>query len=80
MSGLTKVDLEFLKRLESERRSRPAVNHAALLKLPPRSRVAELMSLEYSNEEISHVLGYGSARGVNAIVQRIRGELGWQAV
>lgn len=78
---LTKADQKYMKRLEGEGiQLRAPIDHAALLALPPLSRVAELMSHEYSNNEIADILGYSSAHSVNAAIQRIRRQLGPKAV
>ena len=71
---------ERMSGLRRQSQGKPSVNHAELLKLRPIDRVAELMSLEYDNEEIANLLGYNSARSVNGVIQRMRGQIGWQAV
>lgn len=48
--------------------------------LQPIDKAAELMSREFSNEEIADICGYASPAGVNAIVRRIRARLGPQAI
>lgn len=79
---ITKADLAAaqLAILRTHAGDRRGLDLGELLRLRPIDRVAELLSREFTNEEIAEICGYGSARSVNAIVQRIRGRLGRQAV
>lgn len=77
---LKKSDLYMAKLHDCRReQGREALDYETLLRLRPLDRVAELLSLDYTNDEIAGILNYGSAASVNAQVQRLRGKLGWQA-
>lgn len=61
-------------------RTIPPCDMAELLRMKPIARVAELMAREFDNQEIADILGYASTASVNGTVQRIRQQLGSQAV
>lgn len=62
------------------RKHRDPIDHAELLKLKPLQQTAELLARGYSTGEIADVRGLCSTAAANAQVQRIRAQLGWQAV
>lgn len=79
---LTKADLAAaqMAMLRSSAGDRRELDPAALLRMPALDRVAELLAREFTNEEIAEILGYADARVVNAQIQRIRRQLGPQAI
>lgn len=79
---LTKADLASAQQamLRCHAGDRRELDLAALLRMRPIDRVAELMSREFGNDEIADVLGYSSTASVNGVIQRIRQQLGPQAI
>ena len=76
----TKADFYYEKLKQVRGPAQMIPDYRELLKLDAPSRVAELLSLGFTNSEIANILNYASAASVNAQLQRIRGQLGWQAV
>lgn len=76
-ADLAAAQLAMLRAIDGDRRD---LDLAELLRMRPIDRVAELMSREFSKDEIADILGYASAVSVNGTIQRIRKQLGPQAV
>lgn len=76
----TKADLER----EAMKRAMPIVRQEpdwkALAALPREHQITELMSLNWTPQEIRDALGYKNRATVNAQIQRIRRKMGAQAV
>lgn len=65
---------------EITRKAREPVDHEKLMRLRPLEQTAELLSLGYTTTEIADIRGLASRACANAQLQRIRGQIGWQAV